>query len=142
MSSFKYKKTLPHAATPKKGHPSDSGFDLYLMEKIKEENGVYWYDTGIAVEPPEGYYFEVVGRSSISKSGYMIANNVGIIDQSYRGSVKVALIKVNNEASEIELPCRLVQLIPRQYIHLDPIEVDELNNTIRGDGGFGSTGKS
>ena len=141
-NSFKYKKTLLQAVAPKKGHPSDSGFDLYLVEKIKEDNGVHWYDTGIAVEPPEGYYFEVVGRSSISKSGFMMANNIGIIDQSYRGSLKVALVKVNDQAPDLDLPCRLVQLIPRQYVHLDPVEVEDLSETVRGDGGFGSTGST
>ena len=141
MASFRFRKTLENAVVPSKAHPEDSGFDLVLVSKIKEENGVAFYDTGIAVAPPEGYYFEVYGRSSISKSGYMLANNVGIIDSTYRGSIRVALVKVNPLASELELPCRLVQMIPRQFVHLDPVEVDSLDDTVRGEGGFGSSNK-
>lgn len=138
--TFKYKKTRIDAVAPSKAHITDTGYDLHLVEKVKEENGMVMYDTGIAVKPPHGYYFELVGRSSISKSGYIMANSVGIIDTSYRGSLKVALIKVNKDMPDLELPCRLVQLIPRQFLHLDAQEVDELDATSRGDGGFGSSG--
>jgi len=141
MASFRFRKILENAVVPSKAHPEDSGFDLVLVSKLKEENGVAFYDTGIAVAPPEGYYFEVYGRSSISKSGYMLANNVGIIDSTYRGSIRVALIKVNPLAPELVLPCRLVQMIPRQFVHLDPVEVESLDDTVRGEGGFGSSNK-
>ena len=99
------------------------------------------YDTGIAVQPPWGYYFELVGRSSISKTGYIVANSVGIIDASYTGSLKVALIKINKDAPDLELPARLVQLIPRQLVHMEAIEVNDLAHTQRAGGGFGSTGQ-
>jgi len=141
MATFHFHKTLVDAVTPSKAHAEDSGFDLTLVQKIKEENGVAFYDTGIAVQPPPGYYFEVFGRSSISKSGWMLANNVGIIDSSYRGSIRVALVKVVATAPDITLPCKLVQMIPRQFVHLEPVEVDELTDTIRGEGGFGSSGR-
>jgi dUTP pyrophosphatase len=141
-SCFHFIKTHPDAQPPKKAYPSDVGFDLYLVEKIKETDGVIMYDTGIAVKPPSGYYFEVVGRSSISKSGYMLANNIGIIDPHYRDSLRVALIKVNPSAPELQLPCRLVQLIPRQLVDMSPVQVDALDETDRGKGGFGSTGTS
>lgn len=137
--TFKYQKTRPDAIAPQKAHVTDTGFDLWLLEKVKEENGMVMYDTGIIVKPPHGYYFELVGRSSISKSGYIMANSVGIIDSSYRGSLKVALIKVNKDMPDLEMPCRLVQLIPRQFLHLEAEEVEELELTARGDGGFGSS---
>ena len=139
--NFKYKKTLPGAVAPTKAHHEDSGFDLTLVKKVKTVNKVEYYDTGISVEPPSGYYFEVYSRSSICKSGYMLANNVGIIDQNYRGSILAALIKIDPNAPDLELPCKLLQMIPRQFIHLDPVCVVELSDTDRGDGGFGSTGK-
>lgn len=138
---FKYSKTLPEAIKPTKAHVTDTGYDLCLVKKVKEENGMVMYDTGIAVQPPIGYYFELVGRSSISKTGYIVANSIGIIDASYTGSLKVALIKINKKAPELHLPARLVQLIPRQLVHLDAMEVISLDNTQRGDGGFGSTGQ-
>lgn len=137
---FLYKRVHCDAIPPKKANVTDSGYDLCLIEKIKEENGVYWYDTGIAVQPPVGHYFEMVGRSSISKSGYMLANNIGIIDADYRGTLKVALVKVNPGAPDIELPARLVQIIPRQLIHMDAVETEILDDTVRGEGGFGSSG--
>jgi dUTP pyrophosphatase len=140
--SFNYKKTDPNAIAPSKAHPTDSGFDLHLIKKVKElTTNVTLYDTGISVEPPPGYYFELVGRSSISKSGYMLANNVGIIDESYRGSIMAALIKVDPDAAPLEFPCRLVQLIPRQLVLMNPNEISELTETERGAGGFGSSGR-
>lgn len=140
--SFKFTKTLDEAIAPQKAHVTDTGYDLCLVKKIKEDvNGMIMYDTGIAVQPPLGYYFELVGRSSISKTGYIVANSIGIIDASYTGSLKVALIKVNKDAPDLELPARLVQLIPRQLVHMDAIEVNDLSETKRADGGFGSSGK-
>lgn len=138
---FRYMKTLPDAIAPCKAHVSDTGYDLCLVKKIKEENGCIMYDTGIAVQPPFGMYFELVPRSSISKTGYIFANSIGIIDASYTGSLRVALIKVSKDAKELELPCRIAQLIPRQLIHLDAIEVENLDGTKRGEGGFGSSGQ-
>lgn len=138
--SFRFTRTLDDAVAPQKAHVTDTGYDLCLVKKIKEENGMVLYDTGIAVQPPLGYYFELVGRSSISKTGYIVANSIGIIDASYTGSLKVALIKVNKDAPDIELPARLVQLIPRQFVHMDAIEATELSETQRAEGGFGSSG--
>jgi dUTP pyrophosphatase len=140
--AFKWAKGHPDAVPPTKNRFSDSGYDLTVISKLKEKNGVYYYDTGIKVQPDNGYYFEIVGRSSISKSGWMLANNVGIIDASYRGNIIVALVRVNPDASEIELPMRLVQLIPRQLIlmHAQEVDQEELSNTTRGEGGFGSSG--
>ena len=139
--AFHYVKTDPFAVDPCKAHHEDSGYDLHLLRKVKTHGNVEFYDTGIAVQPPLGYYFEVVGRSSISKSGYMIANNIGIIDQNYRGSILVALTKIDANAPSLQLPCRLVQLLPRQFIHMTPVCVESLDETARGTGGFGSTGQ-
>ena len=139
--TFKYTKTLDNAVAPQKVHITDTGYDLCIVKKVKEENGMVLYDTGIAVQPPLGYYFELVGRSSISKTGYIVANSIGIIDASYTGSLKVALIKINKDVADIELPARIVQLIPRQLIHLDAMEVSDLNDTTRAEGGFGSSGQ-
>ena len=137
--SFQFTKVDPNAVAPHKTHASDSGYDLVLIKRLKTEKGVSWYDTGIAVQPPDGYYFEVYGRSSIAKTGYMLANNVGIIDRSYRGTIQVALLKVNADAPDLTLPCRIVQMIPRAWIHLTPEASESLDQTDRGSGGFGST---
>ena len=68
-----------------------------------------------------------------------MANNIGIIDQNYRGDIIVALRKVNKEADEIQCPCKIVQLIPKQWIHITAVQCDSIDITTRGDGGFGST---
>ena len=141
MMSFKFTKVNPNAVAPNKTHASDSGYDLVLIDHLKTEMGVSWYDTGIAVQPPDGYYFELYGRSSIAKSGHMLANNVGIIDSSYRGTIQVAIVKINPSAPDLTLPCRIVQIIPRSCIHLAPEEADSLGDTDRGKGGFGSTNR-
>uniref|UniRef100_A0A6C0BDY0 dUTP diphosphatase n=1 Tax=viral metagenome TaxID=1070528 RepID=A0A6C0BDY0_9ZZZZ len=141
IPTFRFKLTDKAAIPPKKNKQSDSGFDLVLIKKIKDNNGVEFYDTCVQVAPPLGYYFDLVGRSSISKSGYMLANNIGIIDQSYRGNIIVALVKLNKDMPDLELPCRLVQLIPRKVEYMDPEQVDDLDETSRGDGGFGSSGR-
>jgi dUTP pyrophosphatase len=139
--TFKWSRINDTVPPPSKNRFSDSGFDLHLVSKLKEDNGVHYYDTGIRVEPENGYYFELVGRSSISKTGWMLANNIGIIDASYRGTIIVPLIKVNPDANPLSLPLRLVQIIPRPLILMMGTETSDLSNTARGTGGFGSSGK-
>ena len=137
---FRWSRKTPDAVAPFKNRPSDTGFDLHIISKLKEVNGVCYYDTGISVEPPPGFYFDIVGRSSISKTGWMLANNIGIIDASYRGSIIVALVKIDVSAKDLSLPLRIVQMIPRQLIHMNHEEVSDLTSTTRGSGGFGSSG--
>lgn len=140
LNTFSWMKTRTDAIQPTKNRFSDAGFDLTVVSKIKEVGRVHYYDTGIAVEPANGYYFEIVGRSSISKTGWMLANNIGIIDASYRGSIIVALVRVNPLAVEIELPLRIVQMIPRRLLLVNGVEKTSLSETKRGSGGFGSSG--
>ncbi len=136
---FKY--SLEEGALPPfKKRISDSGFDLHLIKLLKKEGNLYFFDTGVRVSPPRGYYFDLVPRSSIFKSGFILANSVGIIDMTYRGTIKVPLIKVNPDAKEPQLPWRAVQLIPRRFFPLEGLKVESLDTTLRGEGGFGSTG--
>ena len=133
----------PAAVLPKKTIHSDAGYDLTLIKLSSVKGMVRMYDTGVSVCPPPGYYLDMVPRSSIIKTGYMLANNVGIIDPAYRGTIKVALIKVDPDAPELELPQRLVQLIPRRTHYVDVCEQDAWETTtVRAEGGFGSTGKN
>ena len=137
-----FKKTRCDAVAPFKKIKSDSGYDLTVLQRIKTIGNVELYDTGIAVKPPSGYYFDLVPRSSIIKSGYILANSVGIIDADYRGSIKVPLIKIDDTKPNLETPIRLVQLIPRKIEHFEVLEVQELDDTVRGSNGFGSSGKN
>ena len=141
--SFKVAKTRDDAVIPTKAHPSDSGYDLTILEPTKQFYDTVLYETGIKVAPSFGWSFDIVPRSSIIKTGYMLANNVGIIDSQYRDSIKVALIKVVLSAPTLQLPLKIAQLIPRQRVTAVPeiIDESEFDNTLRGEGGFGSTDK-
>ena len=141
---LRFKKCDPNAVIPTKAYPSDTGYDLTLIRVSKDmsipgfEQKIIMYDTGIAVCPPDGYYTEVVPRSSLSKTGYMLANSVGIIDASYRGSIKV-VVTGDNSLDDLSLPFKGFQLVLRKLEEVEVVEVDDLDDTVRGDGGFGST---
>lgn len=131
----------PNAILPTRAHDDDVGYDLTLVELAKTfDNGVQLYDTGLQILPPEGFYVEIVPRSSMSRSYHMLANSVGIIDPGYRGNVLVALRKTNPLAPDLKLPNTIVQAIVRKReTPRFVVEVDELPSSARGDGGFGST---
>jgi deoxyuridine 5'-triphosphate nucleotidohydrolase len=137
---FRWVKTRADAVAPSKGSISDSGFDLTLLEPAQRVGPVTFYKTGIRVQPAFGWYFDVVPRSSISRSGYMLANSVGVIDRGYTGEILVALVKIDPSAPDLQLPARMVQMIPRQIIAAQLVEVESFDETVRGSGGFGSTG--
>lgn len=137
---FKYTLVDDIGVPPYKTRQSDSGFDLNLIAVRKRMGTVTLYGTGVSVEPPTGFYFDMVPRSSMIKTGYMLANSVGIIDQGYTGEIMVPLVKIDPDAPDIELPSKLVQLIPRRWHGFYPVDSD-LNDTGRGEGGFGSTGR-
>ncbi len=129
------------AVLPSKPRFSDVGYDISIIKEHKTFNSVTTlYDTGIQVSIEPGYYLEVVPRSSLSKSGYMLANSIGIIDVSYRGNIYIALTKIAPEAEDIEYPFRCCQLIVRKQLGMIIKETDNLEETMRNDGGFGSTG--
>jgi len=137
---FHYTLMEPGAVAPFKSRVSDSGFDLTLIREVKRHGRCTLYGTGLQVRPPPGWYFDVVPRSSIIKSGYIAANSVGVIDRSYRGELMVPLIKVDRAAPDLILPARVAQMIPRPIVHMLAEPSDRLDVTERGDGGFGSTG--
>ena len=140
--NIKVFKTDENAVIPKKAFQEDAGYDLTIIKKIKDFNSrTSLYDTGIKIEIDEGYYTVIVPRSSISKSGYILANNIGIIDNHYRGNLMIALTKIADDAPEIELPFKCCQLIVREQVLSNLIEIDEnnLSETKRNEGGFGST---
>ena len=133
-----------NAIIPTKAHASDVGYDLSIIKVFKQiSKAITMYDTGIIIIPTYGYYFEVYARSSLSKTGYILANSVGIIDGNYNGTIKVALIKIDNTMPDIKLPFKGMQIILRKMIHfeLNNASNSELVKTSRGDGGFGYTNK-
>lgn len=138
--NYRITKMDERAIIPSKPRDSDNGFDLTIIEKIKTVGDVEFFTTGVAVAPPAGFWSMVVPRSSISKTGYMMANSVGIIDTEYRGAIIIALRKVDKNMPDITLPCRIAQLIPQKAHYPSFVEVDSLDTTSRGANGFGSSG--
>jgi len=136
-------RTDENAIVPTKANWSDVGYDLSIIKKVKDFNSkTALYDTGIKIQLDFGYYAEIVPRSSISKSGYILANNIGIIDNSYRGNLFIALTKIADDAIEIEYPFKCCQLIFKKqlYVNMKEIPNDNFETTKRDTGGFGSTG--
>lgn len=129
------------AVLPTRANPSDIGMDLVAINMVKEmDNGVVLYDTGLQISPPNGYYIEIIPRSSISKTGWILANSVGIIDPEYTGNLMIALARLNPDTPKIPTPFCKCQLVVRKAEYLPVVEASTLNQTSRGDGGFGSTG--
>lgn len=137
------------AVIPSKNNYSDAGLDLTIIKEYKRMNSdTVLYDTGIKLEIPNGYYVEIVPRSSISRSGYMLANSVGIIDQGYTGNLYVALRKINKDCEDLVMPYKCCQIIMKKQIYPKIIIEDLVSSganshsdstTSRGSGGFGST---
>lgn len=136
----RWSRNSPRAVPPFKDRVTDSGYDLTLIDVVKRFGNVTLYTTGISVQPAFGWYFDLVPRSSLSKTGYAFANSVGVIDRTYTGPIMVALVRLDPSAPELQLPARVVQIVPRPIVHVHLEEVDELDETARGSGGFGSTG--
>lgn len=137
---FRWAKTHAGAVPPYKERASDSGYDLTFIRRVERRGQVELFGTGLKVEPAYGWYFDLVPRSSIMKVGYLLANSVGVIDRAYRGEIMVPLLKVDPDTSELALPCRVVQLIPRPIVHARFVEVESLGETSREARGFGSSG--
>lgn len=134
----------PNAILPYKSRLSDVGYDLSVIREHKKlTSNTILYDTGISLKIPFGYYAEIVPRSSLSKTGYMVANSIGIIDRSYTGNLYVALCKITEDAMDISqnLPFRCCQIIFRKQEFIDLEEIaEDVEQTTRNSGGYGSTG--
>lgn len=142
---FEYQ-LLDGAVPPTLAYDTDTGYDITLIKKLKTiRRGVFGevslYDSGVIISPPNGYYVDLVARSSLSKTGHMLANGFGVIDNTYRGTLLAAMLKYDIAGPDLELPGKYVQIIFRPVIHFTPVEVDEIDVTERGDGKLGSTGK-
>ena len=99
--------------------------------------------TGLFIELPEGYEAQIRPRSGLSiKKGLTLVNTPGTIDSDYRGEIKVIMINLSKETQTIEPSERVAQMVIAKYEQAEFIEVQELTETVRGAGGFGSTGKN
>lgn len=132
-----------NAEMPTKAHKTDIGYDLTAISVYKKiSDKVTLFETGVVVIPPKGYYLEIIPRSSIVKTGYMLANSIGIIDPDYTGTLKIPLCKIDDEMSDIKLPFKRCQLVLRKAEIYEMEETTNINVTERGDKGFGSSDKN
>ncbi len=136
------KKTHPDATIPSYGSAEAAGFDFYSVQDYTIEPGqTILVDTGISVSFEPGYKLEVVPRSGISlKTPLRVANSPGTVDSDYRGKVCVIMQNTGKETQKIFKGERIAQgiIVPIYRAHF--VEVEELDSTARGEGGFGSTG--
>ena len=142
---IRIKKLDCNAAVPKYGSDFSAGADLYALtdrDIVLKPGETVFVHTGIAVEIPEGLVGLVYARSGLAcKQGLAPANKVGVIDSDYRGEIMVALHNHSAEDRVVADKERIAQLVITPYLHADFEEADELDDTARGAGGFGSTGK-
>ena len=136
------KRLTPDAKIPKAAKTGDVAFDLYSVIDYEIKRGErYAVPTGIAVEIPSGYEGQVRPRSGLAlKEGITVLNTPGTIDSGYRGEVKTIMINHSDASFQITKGMRISQLAIRPVPEVSFIEVKELSDTDRGEGGFGSTG--
>jgi dUTP pyrophosphatase len=144
MLVVNFKKLHADAKLPVMGSSSAACHDVYATSVELDENRVATYGLGFATEIPEGWRGVVVPRSNISKHPWVLANSVGIIDSDYRGEWMVKFKCVSNyiEAVPYSLGDRVAQIYFEKNVEVAFAEVEELDETARGEGGFGSTGLS
>ena len=145
MSTIRVKKLSPNAILPAYGSAEAAGADLYacLDAPVQIQPGeTFWVPTGIALEVPKGCAGLIYARSSMgTKRGLAPANKVGVIDSDYRGEIRVVLLNHSKQVQSIEPGERVAQLIITPVLTPAYEECEDLSDTDRGAGGFGSTGK-
>ena len=167
----KIKKLHKDAVIPNYAHDTDCGMDLTAVSKTIDEYGNMVYGFGLAFEIPEGYAGFIFPRSSNHKSRMLLTNSVGVIDSGYRGEItakfaqrtsfglpekflqrikylltgKMGMCKLSSydaaNMNNYKIGDRVAQMVILPYPKVEFVEVDELSNTERGTGGYGSTGK-
>ena len=137
---IKIKKLTPNAVIPRYAKAGDAGMDLTATRIWFEDNNVC-YGTGLAFEIPEGYVGLLFPRSSNAKKDLLLSNSVGVLDSGYRGEVTFKFRQTKNMANAYEVGDRIGQIIILPYPTIEFEEVEELSETERGDGGYGSSGK-
>lgn len=134
------KKLVPEAVVPAYAKPGDAGLDLTATSvNFDETTRKLKVGFGLAMEIPLGYVGLLFPRSSVHKSGLIMSNCVGVIDSGYRGEV-CSIFYVPEGAKPYAVGDRCAQLIVMPYPQVQTVEAEELSETARGTGGFGSTG--
>ncbi len=138
------KKLNENAVIPAYAKSGDAGMDLVATSIISETDTQITYGIGLALEIPYGFVGLIFPRSSVRKTRLMLSNCVGVIDSGYRGELQATFNKVNQNSqseNDYKVGDRIAQIMIIPYPPIQFVEVDELSETERGEGGFGSTGK-
>jgi dUTP pyrophosphatase len=139
---IKFNKLVAQAKAPKRANPTDAGADLFSLEKYTVQPlERKLISTGISMEIPEGYYGRIAPRSGLAvKNGADVL--AGVVDSSYRGEIKVVIYNTDKSNTLfVEIGDRVAQIIIEKHYNFEFVEVvEELSETDRGSGGFGSTG--
>lgn len=138
----RFKKVKDNAVIPSYAKKGDAGLDLTATsEKIVEGDGYAYieYGVGLAMEIPEGYVGLIYPRSSLSNTGLLLSNSVGVVDSGYRGEV-TCRFKYIKDAKKYNIGDRVAQLIVTPIPNIEISVVEELSDSERGAGGYGSTG--
>ena len=141
---LRFKRLQDDARLPVPAHPGDAGLDLTATIDAEVQAGErVMIPTGVAVAIPEGHAGLVLPRSGLaSKHGLTLANAPGLIDAGYRGEVTCCVVNLNRSASvRIRKGDRIAQLVIVPIPAVEPVWADELPDSVRGEGGFGSTGQ-
>ena len=145
MEKVKVKKLDERAVLPTYGSEFSAGADLYAVcdqEIVIQPNETKFIRTGLAMEIPQGFAGLIYARSGLAcKRGLAPANKVGVVDADYRGEVMVALHNHSTTAQTVATGERIAQLVIAPFLKAEFLQADELCDTVRGAGGFGSTGK-
>jgi len=137
----KAKKLDPNAVIPTYSKDGDAGMDLTITKEIENTSFSVSYGFGIAMEIPKGYVGLVFPRSSVRNQDLILSNCVGVIDSGYRGELQATFKKTNGlDSLKYKVGERGAQIVILPYPQIRMIESNELSNTERGEGGFGSTG--
>ena len=137
---MKVKKLTPQALLPRRAHPTDSGADLFAVERtVLPPHAITHVHTGVAVELPENTSGIIWGKSSVESKG--IKAMAGLVDAPYRGELIVCMYNLNDTEFVFEQGQKVAQLVVLPTLYPEIEEAEELSETARGAGGFGSTGK-
>lgn len=144
VMTVKVKKLNPNAVLPTLGSAFAAGADLYALTETEisfAPHETKLIGTGLAMEIPEGYAGLIYARSGLaSKRGLAPANKVGVVDSDYRGEIMVALHNHSDSVQTIAPKERIAQLVITPFLKAEYLETESLSDTVRGEGGFGSTG--
>ena len=136
---LKIKRLNSEAKLPSYGHSGDAGLDLYsAVDHVLAPASVFAVPTGIKMAIPRGYVGLVWDKSGISLKG--VHRLAGVVDAGYRGEIQVVMVNLGREPFEIKPGMKIAQMLIQPVVSVSVIETDELDDTSRGEGGFGSTG--